>query len=37
VGKVVPSLQSVKIDISNVLTIISGLDPHMIIKHEDGD
>jgi hypothetical protein len=35
VGKVVQPLQSVKTDISAVLTVKSSLDPHMIIELED--
>jgi hypothetical protein len=34
VGKVVPPLESVKL-ISAVLTVMSSLDPHMIIELED--
>jgi hypothetical protein len=36
VGKVVPPLQSVKTDMSAVLTVKSNLDPHMIIEFKDG-
>jgi hypothetical protein len=35
VGKVVPPLQSVKTDMSAVLTVKSILDLHMIIEHKD--
>jgi hypothetical protein len=35
VGKVVPHLQSVKIDMSVVLTVKSNLDPHMITELKD--
>jgi hypothetical protein len=37
VGKVVPPLQSVKTDISVVLTVKRSLDPHMQIELEDGN
>ena len=35
-GKDVPSLQSVQTDRSAVLTVMSGLDPHMINLSEHG-
>jgi hypothetical protein len=36
VGKVVPPLQSVKTDMSAVLTVKINLDSHMIIEVKDG-